>query len=646
MPEFLPVSKEDMGLLGLNYLDFICVTGDAYVDHPSFGIAIISRVLQAEGFSVGIIAQPDFHKEDAIKRLGRPRYGFFVTSGNIDSMVAHYTAAKKPRSKDFYSPGGRAHLRPDRAVTVYSKLIKAAFPDVPVIIGGLEASLRRFAHYDYWADAVMPSVLADSGADLLVYGMGEKQTVEIARRLAAHEKVSDITNLRGTCFLASEPLNGVSFAPCPSFEEVCRDKAAYSKACRIEYEQHDAVTGRAVVQRHGDSYLIQNPPMPPLSSEELDRIYALPFARTWHPMYAQQGGVPAIEEVEFSITHNRGCFGACSFCSIAFHQGRVVTSRSALSIIDEAKQLIASPHFKGYIHDVGGPTANFRQPSCKRQLVNGVCRGKRCLAPHICKNLEVSHVEYLDILRQLRALPGVKKVFVRSGLRFDYIMADRDETFLRELITHHVSGQLKVAPEHCSAQVLDYMGKPHIEAYLNFMHRFYDITKKAGKEQYLVPYLMSSHPGSTLKDAVELALFLKREHIRPEQVQDFYPTPGTMSTSMFYTGLDPFTTKPVYVPKTAEEKAMQRALLQYYEPRNAQLVASALIRAGRRDLIGYSKDCLVRPQAGAVKAKQGDTPLPISAAGAAVSRPHIMKKADRLRHGKGADKSWRGERGR
>ena len=596
MPDFLPVSKDEIKRKGLNYLDFVCVTGDAYVDHPSFGIAIISRVLEAEGFSVGIIAQPDYHTAESMKALGRPRYGFFVTSGNIDSMVAHYTTAQKPRSNDSYSPGGKPHKRPDRAVTVYTKLIKEVYPDVPVIIGGLEASLRRFAHYDYWSDKVMPSVLLDSGADLLVYGMGEAQTREIAGRLAKHEKISAITEVKGTCYLSENSLQEGKFLYCSSLDDVKKDKKAYAKACLIQYEQHDYVTGRAVVQKHGNQYLIANPPMPPLTQEELDRVYTLPFTRAVHPMYKALGGVPAIEEVEFSITHNRGCFGSCNFCSIAFHQGRTITSRSIESVVEEAKQLTSMPGFKGYIHDVGGPTANFRQPSCQKQLTSGMCKGKKCLAPAACKNLEVTHREYLDLLRRLRAVPGIKKVFVRSGLRFDYIMADKDETFLRELITHHVSGQLKVAPEHCSAAVLDRMGKPHIETYLSFMRKFYSITKRAGKEQYLVPYLMSSHPGSTLKDAVELALFLKKEGIRPEQVQDFYPTPGTISTCMFYTGLDPFTMKTVYVPKTADEKEMQRSLLQYYEPRNARLVEAALIKAGRRDLIGFTKECLVRPQ--------------------------------------------------
>lgn len=594
---FLPVNKEDMTARGWHYLDFICVTGDAYVDHPSFGAAIISRILESEGFKTGIIAQPDMKDPHAFEVLGRPRYGFFVTSGNIDSMVAHYTVAKKKRKSDFYSPGGRMGGRPDRAVIAYTGKIKEVFPDLPVIIGGLEASLRRFAHYDYWDDKVRPSVLLETGADILVYGMGEHQTVEIANRLKKNEKAAEMTDIRGTCFACSEDYynqNSKNSSICPSFEETANDKKAYALSCRVQYDNQDAVSGRTVFQKHGDIFLCQNPPSPPLETAELDKVYALDFERYYHPMYEEVGGVPAIEEVEFSITHNRGCFGACNFCSIAFHQGRRITARSESSVVDEAEKLIHNPHFKGYIHDVGGPTADFRKPSCTKQIKSGLCPGRKCLAPSPCPNLEVSHKEYLNLLRKLRSLPGIKKVFIRSGLRFDYIMADHDFTFFKELVENHVSGQLKVAPEHCSAHVLDKMGKPHIETYLAFSKKFYELTKKAGKKQYLVPYLMSSHPGSTLKDAVELAVFLKREGIRPEQVQDFYPTPGTVSTCMFYTGIDPFTMKPVYVPTQAHEKALQRALLQYFNPKNHALVVEALKKAGRHDLIGIGKDCLVR----------------------------------------------------
>ncbi|HEX3027480.1 MAG TPA: YgiQ family radical SAM protein [Clostridia bacterium] len=633
MSGFLPVSKEDMAERGWYYLDFICVTGDAYVDHPSFGPAIISRVLESEGFKVGIIAQPDWKTTDGFQKLGRPRYGFLVSSGNIDSMVNHYTAAKKPRAEDFYSPGGKPHCRPDRTVTVYTQKIKEAYPDVPVIIGGLEASLRRFAHYDYWDDRVRPSILMESGADLLVYGMGERQTAELSNRLRRGENISGLTDIRGTCYL-SKNIPAENTAICPSCERVSSDKAAYAKSCRIQYEQQDAVTGKTVAQDHGGVVLIQNPPALPLNTQELDRVYSLPYMRAWHPVYDSQGGVPAIQEVEFSITHNRGCFGACNFCAISFHQGRMITSRSRESVLEEAQKLIEKPNFKGYIHDVGGPTANFRKPSCKRQLAFGLCKGKKCLAPVPCKNLEVDHREYLDLLRSLRSLPGVKKVFVRSGLRYDYMMEDPDDSFFRELVKHHVSGQLKVAPEHCSAAVLDRMGKPHIETYVKFMKKFYDITKKAGREQYLVPYLMSSHPGSTLKEAVELALFLKKEHIRPEQVQDFYPTPGTVSTCMFYTGLDPFTMKKVYVPRTPGEKAMQRALLQYFKPENRRIVLDALRQAGRTDLIGFSGECLVRPDA---RAQTN------------VRKPQIRPAEKRGGHPKGKKKrgalgAWQGKR--
>jgi uncharacterized radical SAM protein YgiQ len=595
---FLPVTKADMLSRGWHYLDFICVTGDAYVDHPSFGIAIISRVLEAQGYKVGIIAQPDLKNPDAFKSLGRPRYGFFVTGGNIDSMVAHYTVAKKRRSSDFYSPGGKMGGRPDRAVIAYTSSIKKEYPDLPVVIGGIEASLRRFAHYDYWDDAVRRPILFDSGADLVVYGMGEHQTVEVANRLKKGEKPEQMADIRGICFICDAPYfteHAGDTAACPSFEEVSADKMAYAVACRIQYDNQDAVNGRAIAQGCGGRYLWQTAPALPLETAELDPVFALPYERYYHPLYEKDGGVPAIEEVEFSLAHNRGCFGACNFCSIAFHQGRRVTARSEDAVVAEAVELTKSPHFKGYIHDVGGPTANFRIPSCKKQLKNGLCPGRKCLAPKPCANLEVSHSEYLALLRRLRALPGVKKVFIRSGLRFDYMMADKDDSFFRELVAHHVSGQLKVAPEHCSTPVLDKMGKPHIETYLAFSRKFYALSQKTGKKQYLVPYLMSSHPGSTLKDAVELALFLKRERIKPEQVQDFYPTPGTVSTCMYYAGLDPFSMKPVFIPRDAHEKAMQRALLQYFIPKNRALVSEALKKAGRPDLIGFSKECLIKP---------------------------------------------------
>lgn len=596
---FLPVTAKEVEALGWNAPDFVYITGDAYVDHPSFGVSIISRVLEAKGYKVAILSQPDWHNKKDFMRFGRPKLGFIITSGNIDSMVAHYTAAKRKRSNDAYTAGGKAGKRPDRAVIVYTKIVKELYPDTPVILGGLEASLRRFAHYDYWDDAVRPSILIDSGADILSYGMGENQTIQIADRLSRGLPVEALYDIKGICYaIPTKNYTPSPAAECPSFEQVSTNKRDYAIACRKQMEEQDAVRGKKIIQKHGKLILVQNPPMPPLTTEELDRVYSLPYERMYHPSYENLGGVPGIEEVEFSITHNRGCFGACNFCSIAFHQGRAITARSRQSVINEAISLTKNKRFKGYIHDVGGPTANFRHPSCKIQEKAGMCKQRKCLAPTPCKQLQVTHTEYLNLLRELRNLDGVKKVFIRSGIRFDYMMEDESDEFFTELVKHHVSGQLKVAPEHCSAAVLDKMGKPHIEVYKKFQDKFYQITKKAGKEQYLVPYLMSSHPGSTLKDAVELALFLKREHIRPEQVQDFYPTPGTVSTCMFYTGLDPYTLKEVYVPKTSKEKAMQRALLQYFNPKNKQIVAEALKAAGRTDLIGNTKNCLITPPAG------------------------------------------------
>lgn len=596
MNEFLPITPQEVAARGWDAVDFICVTGDAYVDHPSFGIAIISRLLEALGYRVAILAQPDPKRLDAqFRRFGRPRCAFMITAGNIDSMVSNYTVAKKRRSFDAYSPTQAQNRRPDRAATVYSRAAKRAYPDCPVILGGIEASLRRIAHYDYWSDSVMPSLLADSGADMISYGMGERQTEALARRLAAGEPVEQITDLRGTvCWITAGqiPRGAVSL---PSFEKVKDDKTAHLRAFSLWLNEQDAVTGRPVLQKHGERYLLQNPPMPILTREELDAVFTLPFVRAYHPSYEPLGGVKAIEEVEFSIMHNRGCFGHCNFCSIAVHQGRQVVSRSADSVVAEAERFTQNPRFKGYIHDVGGPTANFRYPSCKKQETGGMCIDKKCLAPKPCPALRVDHSEYLALLRRLRAIKGVKRVFVRSGLRFDYMMLDPDDGFLRELVANHVSGQLKVAPEHCSADVLDQMGKPHIEVYERFAKKFYQCTREAGKEQYLVPYLMSSHPGSTIKDAVELALFLKRNHMRPEQVQDFYPTPGTISTCTFYTGINPITMQPVYVPRSESEKQRQRALLQYFKPENRRIVIEALQQLHRTDLIGSGPDCLVPP---------------------------------------------------
>lgn len=593
MNSFLPVSREEMEEMGIKQFDYIYITGDAYVDHPSFGVSIISRLLESLGFTVGIISQPDWKSDKDFKRFGLPKYAFLVTSGNIDSMVAHYTSAKRKRSDDAYTAGGIAGKRPDRAVIVYCRKIREIYGDVPIAIGGLEASLRRFAHYDYWNDEVKPSVLVESTADLLMYGMGEHQITELSKRLADGENIKDIHDIRGTCYL-TEPCNTpIGSAECPDYNQVCENKESYARATRIQYDQQDEVYGKTVIQRHGKMMLVQNPPAYSLNSEELDKIYSLPYMRNYHPSYEALGGVPGIEEVKFSITHNRGCFGYCNFCSIALHQGRRITCRSEESILEEAEKLTRMSDFKGYIHDVGGPTANFRHTSCEKQLKSGMCKGKKCLAPEPCKALKVDHSEYLNILRKIRNIKGVKRVFIRSGIRYDYLMQDKNDEFIRELIKYHVSGQLKVAPEHCSSVVLDKMGKPHIEAYKEFQKRFYEITKGIGKEQYLVPYLMSSHPGSTLKEAVELALFLRDNKIRPEQVQDFYPTPGTISTCMFYTGLDPYTMEKVYVPKTAKEKAMQRALLQYFRPQNREIVREALIKAGRRDLIGSSPSCLI-----------------------------------------------------
>ncbi len=597
--EFLPISPADMADRGWEDYDFLYVCGDAYVDHPSFGAAIISRVLEAEGYRVCILAQPKFEKGKMKMPFPRPRLGVLVSSGNIDSMVAHYTAAKRKRSEDFYSPGKQAGLRPDRAVIVYSREIRRIWGDVPIIIGGLEASLRRFAHYDYWDDAVRPSVLADSKADLLSYGMGERSIPEIAALLDRGVPVGRITGVRGTCYMSDTRGSGdFETVECAPFEK-CRDlstdagKLEYAKACRQQYREHDHSSKIALVQRHGERYMVQNPPSLPLETWEMDWVYSLPYCREWHPSYNAAGGVPAIEEVKFSITHVRGCFGNCAFCSIAFHQGRYIQTRSEASVLSEARLLTALPDFKGYIHDVGGPTANFRRPSCDGQGARGLCRDKSCLAPKPCPNLKVDHSEYLQLLEKLRAIPGIKKVFIRSGIRFDYLMADKDPSFFRALVKHHISGQLKVAPEHCDTGVLGYMNKPQFSVYEAFKKRYDEENKRLGLKQYLVPYLMSSHPGSDLKSAIALSQYLRRERLNPEQVQDFYPTPGTISTCAFATGLDPRTLKPVFVPKTPTEKAWQRALLQSREPRNRELVRAALIRAGRTDLMGSGPDCLI-----------------------------------------------------
>ena len=593
---FLPVSAADVSARGWSDVDFVYVTGDAYVDHPSFGVSIISRVLEAEGFRIAILSQPDYKSCEDFKRFGRPRLGFLVTGGNIDSMVAHYTVSKKRRSYDYYTAGGKMGRRPDRAVIVYCNRIREAYGDVPIIIGGLEASLRRFAHYDYWDDRVRRSILVDSRADILTYGMGENILVRIARLLDKGVPIKKIRDVRGTAFLAKvgETIH-YEHIDLGDYDTLKEDKRAYAKAFSIQYKNTDAVNGKALVEYYGEKMLVQNPPMPPLEREELDRVYALPYARDYHPDYIAEGGVPAITEVKFSITHNRGCFGACNFCAIAFHQGRAVRSRSVESVVEEARKIAALPDFKGYINDVGGPTANFREPSCDRQAECGVCPSKKCLAPTPCKNLKVDHSEYARMLREIEDIDGIKKVFVRSGIRFDYLILDEDDTFFRQLVTHHTSGQLKVAPEHCSQNALMMMGKPPVEVFERFKSKFFKISREAGLEQYLVPYLMSSHPGTTMNDAVNMALWLKEWGYSPEQVQDFYPTPGTISTVMYYTGIHPMTGKAVYVTTDYHEKQLQRALLQYKKPENANLVREALRLAGREDLIGNGPECLIRP---------------------------------------------------
>jgi uncharacterized radical SAM protein YgiQ len=604
---FLPITRAEMAQRGWDELDFLCISGDAYVDHPSFGMAIISRILESRGYRVGIIAQPDWRSLEPFQQLGRPRLGVLISSGVVDSMVNHYTASKKPRRDDVYSPGGMPGRRPDRAVTVYANRIREAFKNSVVIIGGVEASLRRFAHYDYWDDTVRRSILADSRADLLVYGMGETPLLEAAERLAAGQGPAALRGIRGTACLLSSSEFREQFTPgsegrewlmVPSWDEVKGGKEKYAEAFKLQYDEQDPIRGRTLVQPHGDRYVVQYPPAQPLTVEAMDRIYSLPFERTYHPSYREAGGVPAITEVEFSITSHRGCYGGCSFCALHFHQGRIIQKRSQASILQEARNLTWLENFKGYIHDVGGPTANFRHPACRIQERRGTCRDRQCLEKGGCPNLVVDHSEYLGLLRKLRAIPEVKKVFIRSGVRYDYLMLDKNDDFFTELCEHHVSGQLKVAPEHVVDRVLRRMGKPGRTVYDRFVKKFNEINRSLGKEQYLVPYLLSSHPGSDLQAAVEMAEYLRDIRYTPEQVQDFYPTPGSLSTCMFYTGLDPRTMEPVYVPRSPREKAMQRALLQFRRPENYNLVYEALVQAGRTDLIGYAPNCLIRPRPG------------------------------------------------
>ena len=593
---FLPITREEMDALGWDAPDFVYVCGDAYVDHPSFGCAIITRVLENAGFRVAILSQPDFSDKEAFTLFGQPKLGFLVSAGNIDSMVAHYTVSLHPRTYDYYSPGGKMGLRPDRATVVYTQRIREAYGDIPVILGGLEASLRRFAHYDYWSNQMRRSVLLESGADLLLYGMGEKIVVRVAELLQKGVPVHKIRDVRGTVWVgrAGDKVHFDSVTTAP-WKELKKQGKAYADAFAVQYEEADSVRGRAVVEPYEDCILVQNPPMPPLSTEELDKVYELPYKREYHPLYEKDGGVPAITEVKFSLIHNRGCFGACNFCAIAFHQGREVRARSVESVVEEAKLLTEKPDFKGYIHDVGGPTANFRGPACDKQLKSGVCAKGRCLSPKPCKNLKVDHKEYGELLTRIRELPKVKKVFVRSGIRFDYLIYDKNPKFFRQLVEHHISGQLKVAPEHCSNHALTLMGKPGVEVFSRFKKKYYEECEALGKKQYLVPYLMSSHPGTTLEDAVEMAVWLRKEGIRPEQVQDFYPTPGTVSTVMYATGIHPLTGEQVYVAKTPKEKHMQRALLQSTLPQNRGLVLEALKITGKENLIGYAKYCLLTP---------------------------------------------------
>ncbi|MCR1918689.1 YgiQ family radical SAM protein [Frisingicoccus caecimuris] len=597
--DFLPVCRADMEARGWDSVDFVYVIGDAYVDHPSFGHAIISRILEANNYRVGIISQPDWKNKKSIDIYGRPRLGFIISAGNMDSMVNHYTVSKKRRHNDAFTPGGVYGKRPDYATVVYGNLIRQTYKDIPVIIGGIEASLRRLAHYDYWSDTVKRSILLDSGADLLLYGMGERSIVEVADALDSGLDIRDITFVPGSVYKTKSLDSVYDAIQLPSFKDITENKRKYAESFYTQYINTDPFSGQRMVESYGEHlYVVQNPAAKPLTTGEMDRVYGLNYMRTYHPSYEAAGGVPAIEEVKFSLVSNRGCFGGCSFCALTFHQGRIIQTRSHESIINEAKAFTWDPDFKGYIHDVGGPTANFRHPSCEKQLKKGVCKNKQCLFPEPCKNLHVDHQDYLELLRKLRALPGVKKVFIRSGIRFDYVNADPDPTFLRELCEYHVSGQLKVAPEHVADPVLKRMGKPGNRVYRKFVQDYKNMNEKLGKKQYLVPYLMSSHPGSTMKEAIALAEYLRDLGYMPEQVQDFYPTPATLSTCMSYTGLDPRTMEPVYVPKNPHEKAMQRALIQYRNPKNYDLVREALETAHRTDLIGFDKKCLIRPRRG------------------------------------------------
>ena len=626
---FLPINRKEMKERGWDQVDFVYVIGDAYVDHPSFGHAIISRVLESRGYRVGIISQPDWKNKESITVFGEPRLAFLVSAGNMDSMVNHYSVSKKRRATDAYTPGGVMGKRPDYAAVVYGNLIRQTYKQTPVILGGIEASLRRLAHYDYWSDRIKRSILLDSGADIISYGMGERSIVEIAEALDAGIAVEDLTYLDGTVVKVKSLDSVYDAVELPSFEQVKEQKETYARSFYTQYQNTDPFRGQRLVEPYSPHlYVVQNPPAKPLSTMEMDDIYALPYMRTWHPSYEKDGGVPAVEEIKFSLTSNRGCFGGCSFCALTFHQGRIVQTRSHESLVEEAEAFTKDPAFKGYIHDVGGPTANFRHPSCEKQLKSGVCKNRQCLFPKPCSNLNADHSDYVKLLRRLRSIPKVKKVFIRSGIRFDYLLAEQGQTFLKELCEHHVSGQLKVAPEHVSDPVLEKMGKPKNQVYTQFANAFFEMNKKLGKKQFLVPYLMSSHPGSTLKEAVELAEYCRDMGYMPEQVQDFYPTPSTLSTCMYYTELDPRTMEPVYVPKNPHEKAMQRALIQYRNPANYELVKEALMKAGRTDLIGFGEECLIRPRQFAKEraAAAGKTDRKTAAAGGKAERRGEAKK--------------------
>ncbi len=649
MNGFLPIAKEELEQRGIEQLDFVYVIGDAYVDHPSFGHAVISRVLEAHGYTVGIISQPDWKDEKSIAALGKPRLAFLVSAGNMDSMVNHYFVSKKRRPKDAYTPGGEMGKRPDRATVVYSNLIRRSYRDVPIIIGGVEASLRRLAHYDYWSDSFKRSILLDSQADLISYGMGETSIVEIADALNSGISVKDITFIAGTVYKTKDISGIYDGLMLPSYDEMKARPASYADSFYLQYQNTDSFNGKYLIEPYPNGiYVVQNPPSKPLSMEEMDAVYDLPYQRTYHPSYEEKGGVPAIAEIKFSLISSRGCFGGCNFCALTFHQGRIIQARSHDSLIREAQRMVKEPDFKGYIHDVGGPTANFRHPSCEKQLSAGVCKNRQCLFPKPCHNLTADHSDYLRLLRKLRAIPGVKKVFIRSGIRFDYLLADENDSFFRELVEHHISGQLKVAPEHISDAVLCEMGKPARAVYDAFVRKYNKLNEQMGKKQFLVPYLMSSHPGSTLKEAVELAEYLRDLGYMPEQVQDFYPTPSTISTVMYYTGLDPVSKRKVYVCRNPHEKAMQRALIQYRNPKNYELVYEALTKAGREDLIGFDKKCLIRPKALAKNKAEGDKayrPVPKKGMAGQKAKTYAQEDKRKTGGGKAAEKAFRKDAG-